>query len=143
MTKEYSAEENKIWRAAQPQKMIVAKVIIKSDKGTILLVKPDYKKTWQLPGGGVDNGESPEEAAIREVREEIGLSLSPNDLITKGTIYQKSDEVLFVLLEATKLISEDTAFTIQENEITNVQFVNQDNVAALLPKYYSNFWNQR
>ena len=36
---------------------------------------------WVAPGGGIDAGENPEEAACREVEEETGLHLDPADLI--------------------------------------------------------------
>lgn len=35
---------------------------------------------WQLPGGGLHRGEDPQHGAIREVREETGLVLSPEQL---------------------------------------------------------------
>jgi len=143
MSKEYTEEENKIWRASQPQKMIVVKVVIKSDQGNILLAKPNYKKTWQLPGGGVENGESPEQAAVREVKEELSLDLSENDLNIKGTIYKSDEEILFVIYESGKLISEDTQFNLQADEITDFKFASIQDVAPLLSSYYLEFWNQK
>lgn len=42
--------------------------------GRIVLVKLRYAPGWRLPGGGRREGESPEEAVLRELREEIGLT---------------------------------------------------------------------
>lgn len=142
MTKEYTEEENRIWRASQPQKMIVVKVVIKSDLGNILLAKPDYKKTWQLPGGGVENRESPEQAAVREIKEELNLDILESDLSIKGTIYKSDEEILFIVYESTKLITEGTKFNLQANEITDFQFAQVQNVIPLLSSYYSDFWHQ-
>jgi 8-oxo-dGTP pyrophosphatase MutT (NUDIX family) len=36
---------------------------------------------WALPGGRMDSGESPEQAALRELKEEVGLSLTPDRLL--------------------------------------------------------------
>ena len=35
-----------------------------------------YPECWHIPGGGVEEGESNEEAIIREIKEEVGLDLS-------------------------------------------------------------------
>jgi len=44
--------------------------------GRVLLVRHTYGRlNWELPGGGSDPGESPDETAIREVREETGLDV--------------------------------------------------------------------
>lgn len=44
------------------------------DKDKILMIKLSYKDGYALPGGGVDSGESFEEALKRELKEELGLS---------------------------------------------------------------------
>lgn len=43
-----------------------------ADKQEILLVKRRDVPVWVLPGGGIESGETPEEAAIRETLEESG-----------------------------------------------------------------------
>lgn len=40
----------------------------------LLLRKPRKRDAWQLPQGGVEQGETVEEAALRELREEAGIS---------------------------------------------------------------------
>jgi 8-oxo-dGTP diphosphatase len=40
----------------------------------LLLVRSSYRTAWNLPGGGIHRGETPEAAARRELAEEIGLT---------------------------------------------------------------------
>ncbi len=51
----------------------------------VLLVKrglPPGKGDWSLPGGAVELGESAKEALVREVREETGLEVVPEKLVS-------------------------------------------------------------
>jgi 8-oxo-dGTP pyrophosphatase MutT (NUDIX family) len=53
-----------------------AKALILSPDGTKFLVAPKRKSgKWDLPGGGIEHGESPEEALVREIQEEMGLAV--------------------------------------------------------------------
>ncbi len=58
-------------RPAQPRVSSGAVFFDSDDR--LLLVKPTYKDGWNLPGGAVDAGETPREACVREVREELGI----------------------------------------------------------------------
>ena len=49
------------------------KAVIRNEKGVLLAVKEnDREDVWELPGGGMDHGETFEEAMRRELFEEIG-----------------------------------------------------------------------
>ena len=43
-------------------------------EGRLILVKLRYARGWRLPGGGRGEGEKPTDAALRELREEIGMT---------------------------------------------------------------------
>ena len=61
----------------------VVRIVLRDIGERVLLVhirdgsNPDFGTSWELPGGGIEPGESWAEAAVRELREETGLSVSP------------------------------------------------------------------
>ncbi len=59
-------------------------VVFDEAKENVLLVKRRDVPVWVLPGGGIDPGETPEEAAVREVQEESGLEVR---IIRKVAVY--------------------------------------------------------
>jgi 8-oxo-dGTP pyrophosphatase MutT (NUDIX family) len=46
---------------------------------------PEQGTVWELPGGGIDTHESHRDAAIRELREETGFALMPEDIEARPT----------------------------------------------------------
>ncbi|MFI2236413.1 NUDIX domain-containing protein [Streptomyces chrestomyceticus] len=69
--------------AGLPRVLAGAGVIFRDADGRVLYVEPNYRDTWNLPGGTVesDTGESPRQAARRETAEEIGLDIEPGPLL--------------------------------------------------------------
>lgn len=63
---------------AAPERRLTAIVACVDGEGRVLLVKQrsgPFAGAWLLPGGGVDDGETLEEAVRREMREETGCEL--------------------------------------------------------------------
>lgn len=62
------------------QRLRIAAYALLHDNGRVLLCRlskelPEWEGCWTLPGGGLEFGESPEEAVVREVEEETGLKI--------------------------------------------------------------------
>ena len=49
-------------------------IILSSDDGRVLWAKRIGQSAWQFPQGGIDQGETPEDALFRELNEELGLA---------------------------------------------------------------------
>ena len=59
-----------------PRKRAICQMLLRDDDGRVLLCQLTYKQDWDLPGGVVEVGESPQLAGGREVEEELGLRRS-------------------------------------------------------------------
>ena len=59
-----------------------AHLLIADDEGRLLVVRTTYLgREWMLPGGRVERGERPHEAAVRETREETGIEAAVDRLV--------------------------------------------------------------
>lgn len=99
------------------KKQDYADAIITNEKGEILFLLRTLTDTfcpgcWSLPGGKIDKGETPEQAVIREVKEETNLTIiNPVLILTKeidnGNIYYFTCQVENKLIEPSIILVND------------------------------------
>ncbi len=69
---------------APPRRQRVAAYALVTRDGAVLLTRMSGRTRipgrWTLPGGGIDHGEEPRQALVREVYEETGLHIEPGSL---------------------------------------------------------------
>ena len=66
-------------------------IIVANDQGRVLWARRVGQDAWQFPQGGINSGESTEEALYRELHEEVGLSADQVEIIdsTSGWLRYK------------------------------------------------------
>lgn len=69
------------WFARLPRVVASAAALITDPAGRTLVVKPNYRAGWSLPGGICEHGEPPHAACAREVLEEVGLAITVGRLL--------------------------------------------------------------
>ena len=57
-----------------------------------------YKEYWDIPGGLANQGETPREALIREVKEEVNLKIKPVKIIHEDSNLDKEKNMIFIRL---------------------------------------------
>ena len=79
------------------------RAVVRSPDGKFLLVRHTYIPGWHFPGGGVDRGETAEDAVVKELRQETGLTMTSRPLLFgvyfNGDVSNR-DHVLVYLFEA-------------------------------------------
>ncbi len=76
----YTWFENKAWFDKLPKRLSSAALALVDTSGQVLVLKATYKEHWTFPGGIIDPGETPLQAAIREASEESGVQVAREDL---------------------------------------------------------------
>ena len=132
----------------------IAAIILENDKGQFLLALRDNKpgipfpNHWDLIGGHVENGETPDQALAREFKEELDLELKEYTFFKKfdcfsGDAYPNikyiySGKINIPIEEITLLEGERPQYFSRE-EIPNVKFAN---IIKTIVMEYINFKNK-
>jgi 8-oxo-dGTP pyrophosphatase MutT (NUDIX family) len=135
-----------------PVDRLAARVLLVDGEGRVLLfhgcdpAAPEAGQWWFTPGGGRDDGESAQECAVRELREETGLALDPGALGSvvherltvfpfDGTTYRQSEDYFLVRIDAHEV---DTAgFSEVENRfVLGHRWWHPDDLRTAGERYY-------
>lgn len=107
-----------------PTRRLASAAVIRDEEGRVLLVEPNYKDGWTLPGGTTEAGEDPRTGCFREVLEEVGLQLPAGRLLLVAHGVNQGiwgDSVSF--LYDGGQIPNNTTITVQEEELLGYEWV--------------------
>ena len=109
------------------KKRMAAGALIRNQAGEIFIVKPHYRDHWLIPGGMVEENESPRAACQREVLEEIALALNPEGLLCIDYVSERpgySESLQFVFDGGILTPEQIKEIRLQKEELDAFEFVN-------------------
>lgn len=123
--------------ASLPRVLAGAAVLFRDAEGRVLLVEPNYREGWALPGGTIesDDGETPRQGARRETLEEIGLDREPGRLLAVDWVHGVGRPPLVAYLYDGGVLTEAElkAIRLQEEELLSWRLVPREEITDHLP----------
>jgi len=129
------ANSEQAWYASLPTVYAAAAAVFTDAAGRVLLVKPNYRDHWSLPGGIIEHGEPPHVGCAREIAEELGLDIEPGPLLAIGWTPPEGDRpraIVHWLFDGGTL-DPGREITLQEEELDDYRYVEVTELAAYLP----------
>lgn len=109
-----------------PKKQVASGAIFLDEQGQLLILHPSYKERWEIPGGTVEAGESPRDAARREVKEEMGLDVEIKQMLVCDYWYPtegREDNIHFIFFGGILDDSEIDKIQLSKEEISKYEFI--------------------
>lgn len=122
---------NKSYTASLPRKRMGGGCLFFNEEGNILLVKPNYKPGWEIPGGVVELNESPKQCCMREVQEELGLIRNIGDLLVvdyNRETEEKTESLMFIFNGGLLTDSEIRSIQLRQEELSEFRFFSAANL---------------
>jgi ADP-ribose pyrophosphatase YjhB (NUDIX family) len=123
--------------AGLPRVLAGAAALFRDTDGRVLLVEPNYREGWALPGGTVesDDGETPRQGARRETAEEIGLDVELGRLLAVDWVHGTARPPLVAYLYDGGVLGEDDlkSIRLQEEELLSWRLVPREELGEYLP----------
>jgi 8-oxo-dGTP diphosphatase len=113
------------WFASLSTVYLSASMLITDQDDRILLVKPNYRPYWGIPGGIVEADEAPDQAAAREIAEELGLDIPAGDLLVVDWMAAAGDrpQAIMNFIFDGGVLRDPGAIRLQEEELDDAQFL--------------------
>ncbi|MCB2209855.1 NUDIX hydrolase [bacterium] len=132
-----------------PRKRMAAGALFRDEDGRVLLVKPAYKAGWELPGGVVEENESPKAACRREIREELGLAQDIGRLLVvdyNSATAVKTESLMFIFDGGVLSPAVLDRIRLPEAELTHFRLFSPDDMpqamTATLRRRVGRAWQQ-
>lgn len=119
--------------ATTPEPYPVVAAIVTSDKGVLVGRRNDRTPPWTFIAGTVAVGESPADAAIREVKEETGCLVAAGDLIGRRVHPATGRTMIYMSAQPTHGAD---VFVGDEHELAEVRWVGLDELDELMPDMF-------
>lgn len=104
-----------------------------------------YKEYWDIPGGLANQGETPREALIREVKEEVNLKIKPVKIIHEDSNLDKEKNMIFIRLVYLTNVEDDfnniKLDLLEHTEyklITNIKELKNEKIVPFLKEILTN-----